>query len=184
LLEIEQGLQADAFDLHYQPVVPITRNEPVSLEALLSWRHPERGLLAPGGFQEGFADPATCTAFGKFGLERVSEDAAGFKVKGVQLQRIAINVTSADFQSTVFVDTIFAFSHQTGIGLDQLCIEVTEGMFVNVGHDRIEQGLHRLPAAGVEIALDDFGTGHASMTSSPTAVRPLENRPKLRRQHR
>lgn len=164
LSEIRHGLQADAFELHYQPVVPVTRDEPVSVEALLRWRHSERGLLAPGAFLEGFADPATCAAFGKLVLEKVFEDAAVFKAGGLQLQPIAINVTSMDFQSTDFVNRIFSLSHTSGVSLEQLCVEVTEGMFLNVGHDRIERGLRRLHEAGVEIALDDFGTGHASLT--------------------
>ena len=164
LLEIEDGLRLDAFELHYQPIVPVAGNGAISLEALMRWRHPQRGLLTPGAFQEGFSDPAVRAALGMFMLERVFKDAAGFAAQAIPLQCIAINLTNSDFRSETFIDRFFELLGQTGIAPDRFCVEVTEGMFLGSNQKRVEHGLRRLHTAGVEIALDDFGTGYASLT--------------------
>lgn len=163
LLEIEDGLRDDAFLLHYQPIVP-SAGGPVSLEALMRWRHPQRGLLAPGAFQEGFADPAIRAALGMFMLERVFQDLARLRAACLPLRRVAMNLTNSDFRSDAFVDRFFDLVAETGIGPERFCAEVTEGMFLGSHQKRVEDGLRRLHGAGVEIALDDFGTGYASLT--------------------
>ena len=163
LLEIENGLRRDAFLLHYQPIVPAAGG-PVSLEALMRWHHPERGLLTPGAFQEGFSDPAVRAALGMFMLERVFQDMAALPMSRLYLRRVAINLTNSDFRSDSFVNRFFELAAQTGVGPERFCVEVTEGMFLGSHQKRVEDGLRRLHAAGVEVALDDFGTGYASLT--------------------
>ena len=163
LVEIEDGLRRDSFLLHYQPIV--ARNGgPISLEALMRWRHPQRGLLTPGAFEEGFSDPAVRAALGLFMLERVFQDFSRSPARDLPLGRIAMNLTNSDFRSDAFVDRFFALCTETGISPQQFSVEVTEGMFLGSHQKRVEDGLQRLHDAGVEIALDDFGTGYASLT--------------------
>ncbi|MPS27710.1 EAL domain-containing protein [Pigmentiphaga sp.] len=164
LAEIETGLRGEAFELHYQPIVPVAPGGRVALEALMRWRHPLRGLLPPAAFQEGFADPAVRAALGMFMLERVFRDVDALCARNIPLGRVAINLTNSDFRSEVFLDRFFALFRDSGIGPDRFCVEVTESMFLGLNQKRVEHGLHRLHDAGVEIALDDFGTGHASLT--------------------
>ena len=164
LVEIENGLRSGAFELHYQPIVPVTEGGPPSLEALMRWRHPQRGLLAPGAFQEGFSDPAARAALGMFVLERAFIDMRAFCEAEIPLNRVAINLTNSDFRSEAFIDRLFQLLDETGISPERLCVEVTEGMFLGTHQKRVEKGLHRLHEAGVEIALDDFGTGYASLS--------------------
>jgi len=164
LEEIEGGLAHDEFELHYQPIVPIAPTGMVSLEALMRWRHPRRGLLTPGHFPEGFEDPAVRAALGMFVVERIFRDVAALRGQGVPLRRVAMNLTNSDFRSDAFLDRFFELCAATGIGPDQFCVEVTEGMLLGLNQKRVERGLHRLHEAGVEVALDDFGTGYASLT--------------------
>ncbi|MDU0342892.1 putative bifunctional diguanylate cyclase/phosphodiesterase [Bosea rubneri] len=164
LAEIEGGLRQGAFEFHYQPIVPLADHTPVSLEALMRWRHPQRGLLSPAGFQEGFADQQVRAAFGMYMLTKVFGDVTAFQSYGLAVGRIALNLTSSDFQSDAFLDHFFKLSAETGVPLSSFCAEVTEGMFLGPSQKRVEWGLHRLHEAGVEIALDDFGTGFASLT--------------------
>ena len=164
LLEIEDGLRLDAFELHYQPIVPVVSNGLVSLEALMRWQHPQLGLLTPSAFQEGFSDPAVRAAIGMFVLERAFKDTADMLAAQIPLERIAINLTNSDFRSDVFLERFFELSAQTGIRPEKFCVEVTESMFLGSHQKRVEQGLRRLHDAGVEIAFDDFGTGYASLT--------------------
>jgi diguanylate cyclase (GGDEF)-like protein/PAS domain S-box-containing protein len=164
LLEIENGLRLNAFELYYQPIVPVIGNGRVALEALMRWRHPQYGLLTPGTFQEGFTDPAVRAALGMFVLEQSFKDIAGMLDARIPLDRVAINLTNSDFRSDEFVERFFALSMETGISPEMFCMEVTESMFLGSHQERVKQGLGRLHAAGVEIAFDDFGTGYASLT--------------------
>ncbi|GAA4186068.1 putative bifunctional diguanylate cyclase/phosphodiesterase [Shinella granuli] len=164
LLEIEDGLRLDAFELYYQPIVPAVGSGLISLEALMRWRHPQHGLLTPSNFQEGFSDPVVRAAIGMFVLERSFKDIADMTAEQLPLERVAINLTNSDFRSDAFVDQFFELSAETGIPLEKFCVEVTESMFLGSHQKRVKQGLHRLHDAGVEIAFDDFGTGYASLT--------------------
>lgn len=163
LREIEQGLQCGAFGLHYQPIVPVAADRAVSLEALMRWQHPQRGLLIPGAFQDGFLDPAMRAALGMFMLERVFRDMVEFREKNIPLHRVAINLTNSDFRSDAFLNRFFELFDETGIGPERFSVEVTEGMFLDRDQKRVGFGLRRLHRAGVEVALDDFGTGYGSL---------------------
>lgn len=164
LAEIEVGLGRGEFELHYQPIVSITETKSFSLEALMRWRHPRSGMLTPGHFADGFQDSAVRAALGMFMLERIFQDVATLRQQGLPLRRVAMNLTNSDFRSDAFLDRFFELCDETGISPDQFCVEVTEGMFLGLNQKRVNAGLRRLHAAGVEIALDDFGTGYASLT--------------------
>ncbi len=162
--EIEDGLQRGELELHYQPIIPVAADGRVSLEALMRWRHPRRGLLTPAHFAEGFEDAALRAALGMFMLDRAFKDARTLLERGVPLRRLAMNLTNSDFRSDAFLDRFFELCRETGVGADKFCVEVTEGMLLGINQKRVAQGLQRLHEAGVEVALDDFGTGYASLT--------------------
>jgi EAL domain-containing protein (putative c-di-GMP-specific phosphodiesterase class I) len=164
LAEIEGGLRQSTFELHYQPVVSLTVERAPSLEALMRWRHPDRGLLLPAAFRKGFAEPRIRAAFGMYMLDRVFNDLASFYEQGLALDRVAINVTGSDLRSQAFLDRFFELSSRTGIPPLAFCVEITEGTLIGRSQTPIQRGLRRLHDAGVEIALDDFGTGFASLT--------------------
>ena len=164
LAEIENGLRGQEFEFHYQPIVRLKPDADVALEALMRWRHPQRGLLTPAAFREGFSDHQVRAALGMYMLERVFRDTARFHAANLPIGRVAINLTNSDFRSDVFLDRFFELCAQTGLAPTRFCVEVTEGMFLGLSQKRVKQGLQRLHDAGVEIALDDFGTGFASLT--------------------
>jgi diguanylate cyclase (GGDEF)-like protein/PAS domain S-box-containing protein len=164
LEEIETGLRRSEFVFHYQPIVPLTPNRAYSMEALMRWRHPRRGLLTPAYFLEGLEDRPVRAALGMYMLEHVIADVASLRRQGISLRRVAINLTNSDFRSDVFLERFFELCREAGIEAQQFCVEVTEGMLLGLNQKRVERGLHRLHDAGVEVALDDFGTGYASLT--------------------
>ena len=163
LEEIERSLLDGSLEMHYQPIVPLSDDCPVSLEALMRWQHSERGLLSPGNFQDAFADPSLRAALGMFMLERVFRDMATLRNQNTPINRVGINLTNSDFRSDQFIDRFFELFDETGIGPDHFCVEVTEGVLLGSHQKRVEDGLRRLHDAGVEVALDDFGTGFASL---------------------
>jgi len=164
LRDVERGLRIGQFEMHYQPIVPLDHDRPVSLEALMRWRHPRCGLLTPPAFQDAFTDPSLRAVLGLFMLKRVFRDMAALRDLGQPLGRVAINLTNSDFRSDVFLDHLFHLFAETGIRPDQFCVEITEGMLLGLHQKRVEDGVWRLHEAGVAIALDDFGTGYASLT--------------------
>ena len=164
LQAVEAGLEESQFCLYYQPLVPTSRSRPICLEALLRWRHPERGLLTPGAFLTDINDPGLEAAIGMFVVEAVFNDLVYMRERGLPIGRVAINVTNADFRSEQFVDRFLSLSAQTGIAPDRLCIEVVEQVFLGSDYQGFRERLARLHDAGVEIALDDFGTGYASLS--------------------
>ncbi|BBC81826.1 GGDEF-domain containing protein (plasmid) [Acetobacter orientalis] len=164
LLEIETGLRREDFHFSYQPIIFRDKTYPVSFEALIRWHHPERGVIMPGDFQAGLTDPAMSALIGIYMLNRVFSDIKTMLEMGLSFRRVGINLTNADFRSDAFLEQFFSLCKQTGIGPEHFCVEVTEGMFLGREQKRVDRGLRKLHAAGVEIALDDFGTGYASLT--------------------
>jgi EAL domain-containing protein (putative c-di-GMP-specific phosphodiesterase class I) len=109
-------------------------------------------------------DPGLQAAIGMFVISQAFRDIEVMSDVALPVQRIAINVTNADFRSDAFVDRFFDLSRETGVAPDRFCVEVTEGVFLGRDFQKLEGRLSRLHEAGVEIALDDFGTGFASLT--------------------
>jgi len=161
---VEVGLDQGQFSLYYQPLVPTDPRRKISVEGLLRWKHPEQGLITPGAFLADMNDPGLQAAIGMFVISQAFRDIEVMSDAALPVQRIAINVTNADFRSDAFVDRFFDLSRETGVAPDRFCVEVTEGVFLGRDFQKLEGRLSRLHEAGVEIALDDFGTGFASLT--------------------
>jgi len=161
---IEVGLAANQFCLHYQPIVDAFTGKATSLEALLRWQHPSRGLLTPGAFLPAVQEPGLQSEMSMLVIQRAFNDMATLMQAALPIRRVAINLTNADFRSERFVNRFFELSRQTGIPPSRFCVEVTEGVFLGRDFQKVERLLRRLQKADVEIALDDFGTGFASLT--------------------
>ncbi|MFA5900338.1 MAG: EAL domain-containing protein, partial [Hyphomicrobium sp.] len=162
--DIQRALSKGELELYFQPIVTFGSAVPPSFEALLRWKEPQRGLLAPADFEGIFDDPKTAADVGQWVIERALRQAAVWERDGVQFDRIAVNVTSADFALGTFADFVCERLRRTGVPPQKLCIEVTERVFVGRGAGGVAQALQSLHDAGVEIALDDFGTGFASLS--------------------
>ena len=162
--EVREALCHGRLVLAYQPIVSLAVGKPVSFEALLRWRHPERGLLAPGAFEEVFSDPKVATEIGKKVVDLALQQAAAWQEAGLDFGRIAVNVTSADFGLGSFAERLQDKMLAYGVRPEKLCIEVTESVFLGRGAVGVADVLDKLNELGVEIALDDFGTGFASLS--------------------
>jgi len=161
---VETGLRMGQFAVHYQPIVPLSGQKPLSLEALLRWHHPQLGLITPQAFGEIFEEPSTAVQIGHFILERAISDIATMRARAIRVDRISINVTAADFRNHDFTARLTTLLGRYAVSPEQICIEVTETMFLDTGSTGIQQDLQQLHDLGVKIALDDFGTGYASLT--------------------
>ncbi|MFO1075177.1 MAG: EAL domain-containing protein [Geminicoccaceae bacterium] len=162
--DIRRGLAADEFTVFYQPILPIDHSGRLSFEALLRWRHPDRGLVAPPEFLGVAEETGLIVAIGRVVLERVTEQIRRWVAAGVPLGRVAINLADAQFGDGDLAAMVASVLAQAGVPSELIELEVTEGVFFGRNAGRVEQALQRLHDHGVSIVLDDFGTGHASLT--------------------
>lgn len=164
LIDVEEALHNDQLTLHYQPVVDVATGKLRCVEALLRWMHPTAGPIAAGTFHEVFDNTALAARIGRVVTDLALEQAAKWRAEGVEFGRMAINVTSGDFVFGDFPRRLADRLAHHGLHPRDVCVEVTEGMFLGEASEPVVNGLRILHRMGAEIAFDDFGTGHASLT--------------------
>jgi diguanylate cyclase (GGDEF)-like protein len=147
--------------LHYQPKVELDTRHLVGAEALMRWRHPQRGLMLPAAFIPLMEETGLIVEAGVWALRQASADRARWLAESLPAPRIAVNVSSVQLRRKDFVHTVAAALAQAGAsaGID---IEVTESVLMQDVADNIEK-LAQIRKLGVGIALDDFGTGYSSL---------------------
>lgn len=162
--DARKGLSEGEFTLYYQPIYSVEKRCIESMEALLRWNHPQKGLLSPGQFWDVFDDLRLTTMLGTFVRARAIEDAKSWKARGIAFGKISLNTTSADFIQPNFVLRLKNEIENAGLSISDISIEVTEGMFLGRQASHTRDEIRRLHEYGFEIAFDDFGTGFASLT--------------------
>ena len=148
--------------LHYQPKVDIASGRIVGAEALVRWRHPERGMIPPGDFVPVAEETGLVVRISAWVLEEAVRQAKAWRDAGLPTTKIAINLSARDFSSALpqrVGDTLK--SH--GLEPDWLELEITESMLMH-NTERVIAMMDELAALGVTLALDDFGTGYSSLS--------------------
>jgi diguanylate cyclase (GGDEF)-like protein len=162
VLDLEQqlraGLARGEFEVHFQPIVRLADATPVGHEALVRWRHPERGLLAPAEFL-GVAEESGLIEAIDWATYRAACSALRTDPSGGY---VTINLSTRHFRHDDFDRRLLALVAETGCDPRRLRIEVTEGTLLG-DTEAVVRTLGRLRDAGVEAALDDFGTGYSSL---------------------
>jgi len=160
--QIRIGLANDEFEVYYQPVVELDDLRVVTLEALVRWNHPERGLLAPAAFIDTAEHGGLIVEIGNVVLEKACGQAAEWRSSGLDIE-VAVNISARQLSDPELFDRISSVLAFTGLDPNKLWLEVTETSLV----EEVEQAsavLHRLAGIGIRIVIDDFGTGWASLT--------------------
>ncbi len=158
--EAQHALARSEFVLYFQPIIDVRREKVASFEALLRWKHPTRGLLAPGVFECVLEDPAVGPAVQR----RVLKLAIAWLRKHAAVAGpLSVNFTSMDLRGAESAKALLAMLERAGVPPSALCVEVTEGTIFGKASDEPAAALRILHAAGVRVALDDFGTGYASL---------------------
>jgi len=158
-VDLRQALVNGEFDLHYQPVVNLARNEICGLEALLRWRHPERGSVAPGHFIPIAEETGLIVSIGEWVLRQACAQAASWP----EHIKVAVNLSPAQFRQRNLVEMVFAALAGSGLPASRLELEITESVLLQDNAATLAT-LHQLRALGVRIAMDDFGTGYSSLS--------------------
>jgi diguanylate cyclase (GGDEF)-like protein/PAS domain S-box-containing protein len=158
-LELRQAVSDGGLEVYYQPVVALDHGKISGCEALLRWRHPERGMISPAEFIPVAEETGLINQIGHWVLDTACAEAATWP-DGI---RIAVNVSPVQFKSQTLVLNVAAALAASGLAASRLELEITEAVLIR-DDDAALEVMHQLRALGVRIALDDFGTGYSSLS--------------------
>ncbi|MCG5048222.1 EAL domain-containing protein [Pectobacterium brasiliense] len=162
-LEFVRAYEQHEFEMFYQPQVKLATNEIVGAEALLRWRHPERGLLSPAAFLTALENGPWAERVGDWIVETACRQAAEWSQASDRYFRISINLFSAQFRTGMLAQKIMDILARTGLQPSSLELEITENIILRYDESML-QPLNTLREAGIGIAFDDYGTGYASLS--------------------
>jgi len=159
---LHHAVERQQLELYYQPIYDRARRRIVSLEALLRWRDPSRGLINPSEFIQLAEETGMIIPIGEWALRTACRQLRKWHDQGLASLRVAVNISAVQLQQRGLVDVVRAALAETGIAAHQLQLEITE----SAAMQSFEQTMHvlrELRQMGVSIAIDDFGTGQSSL---------------------
>ena len=158
------ALDRDEFELVYQPQIDIASGRMAGMEALIRWRHPERGLLPPAAFIDVAEDTGLVEPIGQWVLRAACMQCKAWIDAGLPAMRVSVNISARQFnQPREFTRSVNKVLAATGLDPGLLELEMTEGVLLHHAEENI-QALRRLGKLGLRIAVDDFGTGYSSLS--------------------
>ena len=160
--QLRRGVAGGEFTLHYQPIIDLHTGHAASVESLLRWQHPERGVLGPDAFLEAAISSGLLGAIGESSLRRACEDFASMDPSRVphELPSVSVNLSSSELADQRVVERVAAALSGSGLPPVRLTVEITEDVIVD---EAVRATIDQLCALGVHLAIDDFGTGNSSL---------------------
>ncbi len=158
-LDLRKALVNGEFEIYYQPLVNLERDEISCCEALLRWHHPERGLIGPDIFIPVAEETGLITRIGEWVIRTACHEAAGWSHDIT----LAVNVSPAQFKNKNLVQVVVHALAASGLPAQRLEIEITEAILMEHTETTLVT-LNQLRELGVRIAMDDFGTGYSSLS--------------------
>ncbi len=158
-LDLRKALVNGEFEIYYQPLVNLERDEISCCEALLRWHHPEHGLIVPDKFIPVAEETGLITRIGEWVIRTACQEAAGWSGD----INLAVNVSPVQFKNKNLVQVVMHALAASGLPAHRLEIEITEAILMEQTEATLVT-LNQLHALGVRIAMDDFGTGYSSLS--------------------
>lgn len=159
--ELRRALEYNEFILYYQPQIDTKDKKLVSMEALIRWQHPKKGIILPLDFIPVAEESGLIIPIGEWVLRSACKQNKAWQDMGLPPIRIAVNVTTKQLRLFNFVETVKSILNDTKLNPEYLELELTENMIIS-NLDMIKI-IHRLKDLGLQISLDDFGTGYSSL---------------------
>jgi diguanylate cyclase (GGDEF)-like protein len=158
---LRRALERGELELHYQPIFHLGEQRLSGAEALLRWRHPERGLVPPGEFIGVAEMTGLIVPIGAWVLREACGQAARWRLARPDL-RVGVNCSARQFRRAGLVETVRAALAESRLDASGLVLEITESLLMEnpEGNRKV---LDEIKALGVRVALDDFGTGYSSL---------------------
>jgi diguanylate cyclase (GGDEF)-like protein len=160
--DLRTALERNEFELFYQPQVSLATGKIVGNEALIRWRHPERGLLSPIHFIEITEETGLIVPIGKWVLQEACRQHMIWIENGLEPMCISVNISAMQFYQTGFCEMVRSIIIDSGMQPIYLELELTESLFMH-DVDVVLKTLRELHEFGVKLAIDDFGTGYSNL---------------------
>jgi diguanylate cyclase (GGDEF)-like protein/PAS domain S-box-containing protein len=160
--DLRHALERGEITVYYQPQVNIDSGQIMGMEALARWQHPERGILLPADFIPLAEETGLILPIGEWVLRTSCAQCKAYQDAGLPLVRVAVNLSSRQFQDPRLVAMVTEVLKETGLDPDYLDLEITEGTAMRDVEFTVDT-LRELRAMGVHVSIDDFGTGYSSL---------------------
>ncbi|HLY07888.1 MAG TPA: EAL domain-containing protein [Planctomycetota bacterium] len=160
--DLRQAYEKGQFLLHFQPQVDLSSGRVAGVEALLRWRHPERGLVTAAEFIESTEETGLIIPLGDWVLAEACRQAVVWRQRGLTLWT-AVNVSGRQFQAPGFASRILRCLREHGLPPSVLQLELTESIALETSEEALRD-LEDLRREGVQLAMDDFGSGYSSLS--------------------
>lgn len=161
--QLRRALEDGQLEVFYQPRLNVAEDCLDAAEALVRWRHPQKGLIAPGFFIPLAEQTGLIIPLGEFVLRQACKQARQWQLDGVAEIRVSVNLSVKQLRQGNFVSLVRQVLEETGLPPDRLELELTESQLL----DDIDNSIsisRQLRALGVKLAIDDFGTGYSSLS--------------------
>lgn len=160
---LRRGLERDEFEVYYQPQVSLNSGKLVGIEALVRWRHPQKGLISPAQFIPIAEETGLIIPLGRWVLRKACEQLRAWQLAGLPQLPVAVNLSACQFSEPRLVEHIVQILKETDLDPRYLELEITESTMVKDVSATIAI-LKELKELGIKTALDDFGTGYSSLS--------------------
>ena len=160
---MRHAMNAEEFELHYQPQVDLASGAVIGMEALVRWRHPQMGMMRPDRFISLAEETGLIVPLGTWVLRAACAQAAAWQRAGLGPLRVAVNLSSRQFRDAGLPELIAQILRETALPSTSLEIELTESLMME-DVDTAVATMRALKAMGVHLSIDDFGTGYSSLS--------------------
>lgn len=159
--DILSGLERDEFTVHYQPQFHATTMQMCGAEALVRWRHPQRGIVATHDFLRVAEDLNVMARIDQIVLQTALKDQMRWTALGFRTPKVSVNVSSKRLHDVTLITQL----QQLNLMPDTICFELVESIFLDDSQGVSVDNIDKLKSLGIDIEIDDFGTGHTSIVS-------------------
>jgi EAL domain-containing protein (putative c-di-GMP-specific phosphodiesterase class I) len=160
--DLRRALERDEFVVYYQPQVNVASQQIVGVEALVRWRHPERGLVLPEDFIPAAEESGLIVPLGEWVLRIACAQAKAWQKAGLPRIHVGVNLSARQFQQRNLLELVRQVLSDSGLDPHCLQLEITESAAMH-DVDFTRKVLGNLKEMGVQVAIDDFGSGHSSL---------------------
>jgi diguanylate cyclase (GGDEF)-like protein len=160
--ELRRALEREEFALVYQPKYQLATRRPSGAEALLRWKHPDRGVVSPAEFIPVLEETGLIVPVGEWVIRRACQDLKAWQAAGLAVGPVSVNLSARQFRQADLHERIKRIVGSAGVEPGLIELEITESQLMQ-DPDQAIRVMHALCDAGMRIAIDDFGTGYSSL---------------------
>ncbi|MBE9563371.1 MAG: EAL domain-containing protein, partial [Proteobacteria bacterium] len=160
--ELHKAIKNEELEVYYQPKIELTECKTVGMEALLRWKHPEKGMISPANFIPLAEETGLICVLGEWVLRQACKHTKNWHEQGFKL-KVAVNISTVQLKETDLLNNIHNILEASNLPPEYLELEITEGVLME-DSETSHTVLSAIKELGVFIAMDDFGTGYSSLS--------------------